>query len=79
MSSLVFLAVAYAIVWLMLFGYLLSLAFREKELRREVKLITQVLEEREAESASASAPAVERERYRAEASAIEITEPSAAT
>ncbi len=76
MSSLVFLAIAYGIVWLMLFGYLLTLAFREKELRREVKLITQVLEEREAEAAEA--PAV-RDHYRPEAAAIEITEPSAAT
>ncbi len=47
MGELVYLAGAYAVIWLLLFGYVLSLAYREQELRRDVTLITQVLRERE--------------------------------
>jgi CcmD family protein len=47
MSDLAFVAVAYGVVWLVLFVYVFSLVQREQELRRDLRLITSVLRERD--------------------------------
>jgi CcmD family protein len=47
MSDLAFVAVAYGVVWLVLFAYVFSLVQREQELRRDLRLITSVLRERD--------------------------------
>ena len=47
MSDLGFVALAYGVVWFLLFAYVFSLVQREKELRRDLQLITHLLRDRE--------------------------------
>ena len=73
MSGLWFLALGYGVIWLVLFAYVLSLTYREQELRREVKFITQILKDGEVglPTAQSATPPAEGPR--------EAREPSAAT
>ena len=73
MSGLWFLALGYGVIWLVLFAYVLSLTYREQELRREVKFITQILKDGEVAlpTAQSATPPAEVPR--------EAREPSAAT
>ncbi len=74
-EDLLFLAAAYAVIWLLIFGYVLTLGQRARDLRRDVDLITQVLREREAaQKQPAGEPAI-----RAEGKRLEVREPSAAS
>jgi len=45
-GALWYLVLAYSIIWILLFAYLFSLAHREQELDRDLKLITQVLRDK---------------------------------
>lgn len=47
MDSIWYLALGYGVIWLMLFAYLFSIAYREQELGRDVRTITQILKDRE--------------------------------
>jgi len=43
MSDLEYVALAYGVIWLGLLGYLLRLSLRQEHLRREVRLLEQML------------------------------------
>ena len=47
MSDLEYVALAYGVIWLGLLGYLLRLSLRQEHLRREVRLLEQMLQEEE--------------------------------
>jgi len=44
MSDLEYVALAYGVIWLGLLGYLLRLSLRQEHLRREVRLLEQMLQ-----------------------------------
>ena len=45
-GDLWYLALAYGLIWLLLFVYLFSLAHREQELTRDIRVITNILREK---------------------------------
>lgn len=44
MSDLEYVVLAYSVIWLGLLGYLLRLSLRQEHLRREVRLLEQMLQ-----------------------------------
>ncbi|MCL4459185.1 MAG: CcmD family protein [Chloroflexi bacterium] len=46
MQDLSYLFAAYTIIWLAIFTYMLSLAWRERDLRREIEALKKILEDK---------------------------------
>ncbi|MDJ0754281.1 MAG: hypothetical protein QNJ45_12225 [Ardenticatenaceae bacterium] len=46
-----FLLLAYGVMWLIAFGYVLSLVFQQHNLRRDINLLKQLIEEENNENA----------------------------